>query len=201
MVCAVSSEKIHTARNAATSLQRAVISTRLSRSSTMTESFLLCKPFAPDRPPFRLERAPPRSQSPIGCYITLVMWPPRVSLGSRRLTTVDFKFLSVEIWILCGTRWKLMRSQTFPLHQYPPAMSLPSDALSAYVGEYSDAAGLTVTISRDGNSLASSVNGEKPTPKVSSEKRSIAPPTELRLAVSSSGKREPAIHQLQMTRK
>ena len=96
---------------------------------------------------------------------------------------MDFKFLSVEIWILCGTRWKLMRSQTFPLHQYPPAMSLPSDALSAYVGEYSDAAGLTVTISRDGDSQASSVNGGKPTPKVSSEKRSIALPTELRLAV------------------
>src|SRR5271156_2394929 len=129
------------------------------------------------------------------------MWPPRVSLGIRRLTTVDYKFLSVEIWFLCGTQWKLMRSQTILLHQNPPAVSLPSDALAVYVGEYSDGAGLTLTISRDGDSQASSVNGGKPTPKVSSEKRSIAPPSELRLAVSSSGKHERAIHQLQMTQK
>src|SRR5271170_3274802 len=83
----------------------------------------------------------------------------------------------------------------------PAAVSLPSDALSAYVGEYSDAAGLRVTISRNEDSLASSVNGEKPTPKVSSEKRSIVPPAELQLAVSSSGKHERATHQLQMKRK
>src|ERR1700733_3994235 len=80
--------------------------------------------------------------------------------------SVDYKFLSVEIWILRATRWKLMGSGTIPLHQNPPAMSLPADALAAYVGEYSDGAGLAVTISQDGNALASSVNGEKPTPLV-----------------------------------
>jgi ketosteroid isomerase-like protein len=80
--------------------------------------------------------------------------------------SVDFKFLSVETWILRGTRWKLMGSETIPLHQNPPAANLPADTLSQYVGKCSDGAGLTVAISRDGDSQASSINGEKPTPLV-----------------------------------
>jgi ketosteroid isomerase-like protein len=80
--------------------------------------------------------------------------------------SVDCKFLSVEIWILRGTQWKLMGSQTIPLHQNPPALSLPADALAAYIGDYADGAGLTVTVSRDGDSLATSVNGDKPSPLV-----------------------------------
>jgi len=80
--------------------------------------------------------------------------------------SVDYKFLSVEIWIMRGTRWKLIGSETIPLHQNPPAVNLSSDELAAYVGEYSDGAGLTVTVSRDGDSLVSSVNGEKSSPLV-----------------------------------
>jgi ketosteroid isomerase-like protein len=80
--------------------------------------------------------------------------------------SVDYKFLSVETWVLRGTRWKLMGSETIPLHQNPPAANLSSDTLAVYIGEYSDGAGLTVTVSRDGDTLASSVNGEKPSPLV-----------------------------------
>jgi len=77
--------------------------------------------------------------------------------------SVNYRFLSVETWIQRGARWKLMGSQTIPLHRNPPAANLPSDALAEYVGDYSDGAGLTVRISQEGNGLASSTNGEKPT--------------------------------------
>lgn len=86
-----------------------------------------------------------------------------VDYGSQ---SVDYKFLSVEIWIMRGTQWKLMGSQTIPLHQNPPTLSLSADALGAYIGEYSDGAGLTVAVTRDGEALATSVNGEKPSPLV-----------------------------------
>jgi len=80
--------------------------------------------------------------------------------------SVNYKFLSVEIWVPRGKRWLLMGSQTIPLYQNPPAANLSSDEQAAYIGEYSDGVGLTVTVAHDGNSLTTSVNGEKPNPLI-----------------------------------
>lgn len=78
----------------------------------------------------------------------------------------DARSLAVDIWIRRGTHWKLAGSQTIALHADPAALPLTPDALAAYVGEFSDGAGLTVRISAEGNALTSSVNGEKPNPLI-----------------------------------
>jgi ketosteroid isomerase-like protein len=80
--------------------------------------------------------------------------------------SVNYQFLSAETWVRHGASWKLLGSQTIPLHKNPPAASLSAKELDEYVGDYSDGAGLTVAVSRDGDALASSVNGEKATPLV-----------------------------------
>ena len=78
--------------------------------------------------------------------------------------SVDYRFLSVDTWIKRHADWKLLGSETIPLHENPATAGLSAQALDDYVGAYSDGVGLEITISRAGDSLASSVNGEKPVP-------------------------------------
>jgi ketosteroid isomerase-like protein len=74
--------------------------------------------------------------------------------------SLTFRFLCVESWIKRGEAWKLIASQTIPLHEDPPAANLPSQLIDDYVGAYTAAPGRTITISRTGNALTST-NGNK----------------------------------------
>ncbi|HEY6332163.1 MAG TPA: DUF4440 domain-containing protein [Blastocatellia bacterium] len=76
--------------------------------------------------------------------------------------TLNPKFLSVETWIKRGDAWKLIGSQTIPLHQDPSAASVPSDNLDDYAGSYTAGPALSTVISRQGNLLYSSTNEGKP---------------------------------------
>jgi ketosteroid isomerase-like protein len=75
---------------------------------------------------------------------------------------LNLKFLSVETWVKRGETWKLIGSQTIPLHQDPPAATLSSDGLNDYVGVYTAGPGFSATISRQGGAVALSTNGGKP---------------------------------------
>jgi ketosteroid isomerase-like protein len=75
---------------------------------------------------------------------------------------LTLKFLSVETWVKRGETWKLLGSQTIPLHQDPSAGALSSDALNDYLGVYSPGPGFEATISRQGNAIALSINGGTP---------------------------------------
>jgi len=69
--------------------------------------------------------------------------------------SLTFRFLCVESWVKRGEAWKLIASQTIPLHEDPPAANLPSQLLNEYVGTYTAAPGRIVTISRSGDTIAS----------------------------------------------
>lgn len=73
------------------------------------------------------------------------------------------KFLALETWIRANTQWKLIASQTIPLYRDPPAVIMASDALQAYLGDYTGGPGLAVVISQAGSTLSVSSNGGKPT--------------------------------------
>jgi formylglycine-generating enzyme required for sulfatase activity len=75
--------------------------------------------------------------------------------------SVDYRFLSVETWIKRANAWRLLGSETIPLHENPVPAAVSAQALDEYAGQYSDGAALTITISRDGDALAASVNGDK----------------------------------------
>jgi len=77
---------------------------------------------------------------------------------------LDYQFLSVETWIKRGAVWKLIGSGTIPLHQDPPAATLPASVLNDYAGTYSAGPGSAVTISQDGSTILSSSNGGKAAP-------------------------------------
>lgn len=72
------------------------------------------------------------------------------------------KFLAVETWIRANSHWQLIASQTIPLYQDPPAVTVSSDALQDYVGDYAGGPGFAVAISLDGSTLSVSSNGGKP---------------------------------------
>jgi uncharacterized protein DUF4440 len=75
--------------------------------------------------------------------------------------TLDYKFLSVETWIKRGTAWKLIGSETIPLHQDPPAIALSQDALRGYAGTYSAGLGSSVVVSVDEGAIVLATNGAK----------------------------------------
>jgi hypothetical protein len=76
--------------------------------------------------------------------------------------TLEEKYLSLETWVRRGANWKLMGSETIPLHQDPPAATLATGAADEYVGTYSAGPGSEKKISRAGNALAISSNGAQP---------------------------------------
>jgi ketosteroid isomerase-like protein len=86
--------------------------------------------------------------------------------------TLNEKYLSVETWIKRGAQWKLIASETTPLHQDLPALTLPADAWNDYLGTYSAGPGSAVTITRDGNLLGVNINGTK-APSLAAEVRDI----------------------------
>jgi len=77
---------------------------------------------------------------------------------------LDYKFLSVDTWVRRGAAWKMIGSETIPLHQDPSVAALPSNVLGDYVGLYSAGPGSVVTISQDGSALVSSSNGSMAAP-------------------------------------
>ena len=87
-------------------------------------------------------------------------------------TTLTEKYLSVETWIKRGTQWKLLESETTLLHQDPPVLTLPADAWSDYLGNYSAGPGSAVAIARDGDLLGINVNGTK-APSLAAEMRDV----------------------------
>jgi hypothetical protein len=74
---------------------------------------------------------------------------------------LEYKFLTVGTWIEHGTAWKLMGSETIPLHQDPTAVKLPPDTLAGYAGTYSAGPGSSVVISVDQDAILLSTNGAK----------------------------------------
>ena len=77
---------------------------------------------------------------------------------------MNFKFLAVETWIKRGEAWKLIGSQTIPLHEDPPAMNLAPGNPNDYVGTYRAGPNFSGSISGHGETLSLSTNGGKPTP-------------------------------------
>jgi len=73
-------------------------------------------------------------------------------------------YRSMETWIKRGTEWKLIASQGCQLMPDPPATTLSAAALDEYAGSYGVGSALTVRITRVGDALSASMNGEKPIP-------------------------------------
>ena len=73
--------------------------------------------------------------------------------------SLEYKYLTVETWIQRGAAWKLLGSETIPLHQDPPAITLPPEALQDYMGVYSAGPGSSVTVSLDQGAVVFTTNG------------------------------------------
>jgi Domain of unknown function (DUF4440) len=78
--------------------------------------------------------------------------------------SLEYQYLTVETWVQQGAAWKLLGSETIPLHQDPPAMTLPPEKLQEYVGIYSAGPGSSVTVSLDQGALVFTTNGVRGTP-------------------------------------
>jgi ketosteroid isomerase-like protein len=78
--------------------------------------------------------------------------------------TMHQTYRSTETWIKRGTEWKLIASQGRQLMPDPPTITLSAAALNDYAGTYAVGSELTVRITRVGNALAASINGEKSVP-------------------------------------
>ena len=65
--------------------------------------------------------------------------------------TVQYSFLSTEVWQKKKGRWLMISSQTLALQQDPVAVTLPAAMLDQYVGEYKMSDNLIYRISRDGD--------------------------------------------------
>lgn len=76
--------------------------------------------------------------------------------------TVQYSFLSTEVWQKEKGQWLMISSQTLALLQDPPAVVLPASVLDEYVGEYKMADGFLYRIAREGDHLTGSMNGGAP---------------------------------------
>jgi hypothetical protein len=74
----------------------------------------------------------------------------------------SYRFLAVDIWIKHGAAWKLIGSETIPLHIDPPAQGLPAEQLNEYTGNYSAGPGSSVAITREDDKILVASNGGKP---------------------------------------
>lgn len=71
-------------------------------------------------------------------------------------------YRTTDTWIKDGTDWKMIASQVLALQQDPPAITLSSQLLDAYVGRYSLAPDYVYSISRDSLGLVGRVNEGRP---------------------------------------
>ena len=78
--------------------------------------------------------------------------------------TMSQTFRSAETWIKRGTEWKMIASLGRQLMPDPPAITLSATELDEYTGTFAAGSGFTVRVTRAGNALAASVNGEKSVP-------------------------------------
>jgi len=78
--------------------------------------------------------------------------------------TMHQTYRSSETWIKRGAEWKLIASQGRQLMPDPPTLTLSAEALNGYVGTYAASPTFTARITRAGNALAASINGEKAVP-------------------------------------
>jgi hypothetical protein len=77
---------------------------------------------------------------------------------------LEYKFLTVETWVKRAASWKLMGSETIPLHQDPSSATLPAGVLADYTGTYSAGLGSSVVISVDHDAILLATNGAKASP-------------------------------------
>jgi hypothetical protein len=77
---------------------------------------------------------------------------------------LEYKFLTVETWVKRAASWKLMASETIPLHQDPAAVALPAAVLTGYTGTYSAGPGSSVVVSVDHDTILLATNGAKASP-------------------------------------
>jgi hypothetical protein len=77
---------------------------------------------------------------------------------------LDYKFLTIESWVRRGTSWKLIASETIPLHQDPAPVTLPAAVLAGYTGTYSAGLGSSVVVSVDNDAILLATNGAKASP-------------------------------------
>jgi len=73
-------------------------------------------------------------------------------------------YRSLATWHRTADGWKLIALQTIAAQQDPPGVTLPSEALAEYVGEYQAAPDLHITIALANGELTSASNGGKPSP-------------------------------------
>jgi ketosteroid isomerase-like protein len=76
---------------------------------------------------------------------------------------LHFRSRVIDTWVRQDGQWKLFATHATPLFDDAPVLTLPSAAIDAYAGSYAIGAGARVVISRDGETLVSSMNGGKPT--------------------------------------
>ena len=76
--------------------------------------------------------------------------------------TIEYKFLSTEVWQKKKGQWLMISSQTLALQQDPPAIALPAALLDQYVGDYRMSDKFIYRIARDGDHLTGSMNGGEP---------------------------------------
>lgn len=81
------------------------------------------------------------------------------SIGGQ---TLQDKYLAVETWIEHDKSWKLIGSETIPLHEDPVLLRLPESRLNDYAGTYTAGPGSERKISVSDDALAISSNGAKP---------------------------------------
>jgi Domain of unknown function (DUF4440) len=73
--------------------------------------------------------------------------------------TLVLRFQSTETWARRSGGWKMIASHTMNVQVPPPAITLPTTELDAYVGVYQVDPTYVVTISRDTDGLKASANG------------------------------------------
>jgi hypothetical protein len=78
--------------------------------------------------------------------------------------TIHARYLTTDTWIETPSGWHLAASHVLALRDDPPAHALPAARLDEYVGTYELSAGVTYTISRDGNSLVGQRSGRAKEP-------------------------------------
>jgi ketosteroid isomerase-like protein len=80
------------------------------------------------------------------------------------MQTMHQTYRSSETWIKRGTEWKLIASLGRQMMPDPPTITLSAAALNDYVGTYAVGPAFTVRITRAGNALTASIDGEKSLP-------------------------------------
>ncbi len=78
--------------------------------------------------------------------------------------SLEYKYLTVDTWIQRGAAWKLLGSETIPLHQDPQGIAQPLEVLQEYLGVYSAGPGSWVTVSLDQGALVFTTNGVRGAP-------------------------------------